>query len=91
MHYFPFKPADKIVASWTAIERVDEKNGCLYVVPGSHKGPLYQHTYPDVKKTNIQSTASACSVLVTGIQKKPLSWSSRIRSHEKGTGGYGQR
>lgn len=53
MHYFPFKPADKIVASWTAIERVDENNGCLYVVPGSHKGPLYQHTYPDGFKKSL--------------------------------------
>jgi len=75
MHYFPFKPADKIVASWTAIERVDENNGCLYVVPGSHKGPLYQHTYPDVKKTNIQTTLAVHVVLFTGVQKKPLSWS----------------
>lgn len=47
MHYFPFRPADKIVASWTAVERVDERNGCLYVIPGSHKGPLYEHTYPE--------------------------------------------
>ncbi|KAL1513036.1 hypothetical protein ABEB36_002518 [Hypothenemus hampei] len=53
LHYFPFRPADKIVASWTAIERVDENNGCLYVVPGSHKGPLYEHTYPDGFKKNM--------------------------------------
>ncbi|KAG5893746.1 hypothetical protein JTB14_001390 [Gonioctena quinquepunctata] len=47
LHYFPFRPAHKIVASWTAMERVDEKNGCLYVVPGSHKNsPLYEHVYP---------------------------------------------
>ncbi|XP_066257405.1 phytanoyl-CoA dioxygenase, peroxisomal-like [Euwallacea similis] len=53
MHYFPFQPSDKIVASWTALERVDENNGCLYVVPGSHKGPLYKHTYPDGFKKNL--------------------------------------
>ncbi|KAJ3665674.1 hypothetical protein Zmor_001160 [Zophobas morio] len=47
LHYFPFRPAERIAASWTAMERVDENNGCLYVVPGSHKGELYQHTYPD--------------------------------------------
>lgn len=47
MHYFPFRPPHKIVASWTAVEHVDENNGCLYVVPGSHKGPLYKHTYPE--------------------------------------------
>ncbi|XP_050292790.1 phytanoyl-CoA dioxygenase, peroxisomal-like isoform X2 [Anthonomus grandis grandis] len=47
LHYFPFRPADKIIASWTAMERVDESNGCLHVVPGSHRGPLYSHSYPD--------------------------------------------
>ncbi|KAJ8964872.1 hypothetical protein NQ314_004554 [Rhamnusium bicolor] len=46
LHYFPFRPADRIVASWTALERVDEQNGCLYVIPGSHKGSLYKHDYP---------------------------------------------
>jgi ectoine hydroxylase-related dioxygenase (phytanoyl-CoA dioxygenase family) len=30
------------------MERVDENNGCLYVVPGTHKGQLFEHTYPDV-------------------------------------------
>ncbi|KAJ8923995.1 hypothetical protein NQ315_006771 [Exocentrus adspersus] len=46
LHYFPFRPANKIVASWTALERVDERNGCLYVVPGSHESTLYKHEYP---------------------------------------------
>ncbi|CAG9837305.1 unnamed protein product [Diabrotica balteata] len=48
LHYFPFRPADKIVASWTAMQRVDENNGCLYVVPGSHiNNPLLPHGYPE--------------------------------------------
>ncbi|XP_022914030.1 phytanoyl-CoA dioxygenase, peroxisomal-like isoform X2 [Onthophagus taurus] len=47
LHYFPFRPADKICASWTAMERIDEKNGCLFAVPGSHKLELYAHVYPD--------------------------------------------
>lgn len=46
LHYFPFRPADKIVASWTAMERVNEDNGCLVVIPGSHKGNLLPHDYP---------------------------------------------
>ncbi|XP_057659407.1 phytanoyl-CoA dioxygenase, peroxisomal-like isoform X2 [Diorhabda carinulata] len=46
LHYFPFRPAHKIVGSWTAMQKVDESNGCLYVVPGSHKSPLYKHEYP---------------------------------------------
>lgn len=48
LHYFPFRPADRIAASWTAMERIDEENGCLFAVPGSHKaGKLYQHDYPE--------------------------------------------
>lgn len=53
LHYFPFRPAHKIVASWTAMEHIDENNGCLYIVPGSHKGPLYKHTYPEGLKVKM--------------------------------------
>jgi phytanoyl-CoA hydroxylase len=44
--YFPFRPADRIVASWTALERVTKENGCLVVVPGTHRGELRQHENP---------------------------------------------
>ncbi|XP_062578752.1 phytanoyl-CoA dioxygenase, peroxisomal-like isoform X2 [Saccostrea cucullata] len=47
LHYFPFRPADKICCSWTAMEVVNRENGCLVVLPGSHKGgKLLQHEYP---------------------------------------------
>merc|ERR1712166_347426 len=38
--YFPFRPSNRIVASWSALEIINEKNGCLYVIPGSHKSNL---------------------------------------------------
>ncbi len=41
--YFPFRPADRIVATWTAMERVNRENGCLAVIPGSHKNGLLEH------------------------------------------------
>lgn len=44
--YFPFRPADKIVCSWTAMEFVHRGNGCLVVFPGTHKGELLNHAYP---------------------------------------------
>jgi len=47
LHYFPFRPANKIVCAWTAVENITDKNGCLFVVPGSHKGKLEQHEYPE--------------------------------------------
>jgi len=47
LHYFPFRPADRIVCAWTAMERITPANGCLVVLPGTHKGVLLQHDYPD--------------------------------------------
>ncbi|KPJ20097.1 Phytanoyl-CoA dioxygenase, peroxisomal [Papilio machaon] len=45
--YFPFRPADMIVASWTAVDQVERDNGCLYVLPGSHRThTLVEHHYP---------------------------------------------
>jgi phytanoyl-CoA hydroxylase len=50
--YFPFRPADRIVASWTALERVTKENGCLVVIPGSHRGELLVHENPDWEDLN---------------------------------------
>ena len=47
LHYFPFRPADRIVCSWTAMEKVNRQNGCLVVLPGTHKGVLKPHFYPN--------------------------------------------
>ncbi|KAK1906484.1 Phytanoyl-CoA dioxygenase peroxisomal [Dissostichus eleginoides] len=47
LHYFPFRPADKIVCAWTAMEKVDRQNGCLVVLPGTHTGTLKEHDYPE--------------------------------------------
>ncbi len=50
--YFPFRPADRIVATWTALERVTKENGCLVTIPGSHKGELVPHENPDFEWLN---------------------------------------
>ncbi|XP_029676954.1 phytanoyl-CoA dioxygenase, peroxisomal-like [Formica exsecta] len=47
LYYLPIRPADHIVAAWTAMEPCDTENGCLYVAPGTHTMErLYQHSYP---------------------------------------------
>lgn len=46
LHYFPFRPADNICCAWTAMEWIHRGNGCLVVVPGTHKGELLPHEYP---------------------------------------------
>ena len=34
---------DTTVGTWTAIDAADRGNGCLYVIPGSHLGPVVEH------------------------------------------------
>lgn len=48
-YYFPYKPIEKMVSIWTALTEVTPDNGCLYVIPGSHKNPLFPHKYPHVR------------------------------------------
>ncbi len=31
------------IGTWTAIDAADRGNGCLYVIPGSHTGDIFQH------------------------------------------------
>lgn len=46
--YFPLRPVNKIVGAWTAMEEISADNGCLIVLPGTHKNQqLYRHDYPD--------------------------------------------
>ncbi|KAL6460018.1 hypothetical protein MHYP_G00317770 [Metynnis hypsauchen] len=47
LHYFPFRPSDRIVCAWTAMEKVNRQNGCLVVLPGTHKSTLQEHDYPE--------------------------------------------
>jgi phytanoyl-CoA hydroxylase len=45
--YFGFRPGDAVVGTWTALEPVTRTNGCLAVLPGSHRGELLKHEVPD--------------------------------------------
>ncbi|XP_077980215.1 phytanoyl-CoA dioxygenase, peroxisomal-like [Glandiceps talaboti] len=47
LYYFPFRPAERLVASWTAMEKIDTQNGCLAVLPGTHKERLREHVFPN--------------------------------------------
>lgn len=52
LRYFALRPADGIVASWTAIGPCTRENGCLAIIPGSHRGPLVKHGDPDWEQVN---------------------------------------
>lgn len=43
--YFPIEPK-ALVTCWTALDDVTCDNGCLWVIPGSHQGPLHDHRQP---------------------------------------------
>jgi len=32
---------DTLIGAWMALDRADEENGCLWVIPGSHAEPIY--------------------------------------------------
>ena len=44
--YFPFDPPRPIVGVWLAVTEATFENGCLHVVPGSHREPVHEHV-PD--------------------------------------------
>jgi len=53
LFYFPFRPADAIIASWTAINPCRADNGCLHAIPGSHKSELREHAEPGWEYVNL--------------------------------------
>jgi ectoine hydroxylase-related dioxygenase (phytanoyl-CoA dioxygenase family) len=75
VHYhqdFLFTPHtnDDIVTALLMLDDVDDTNGCLKVVPGSHKGPLYSLFEGDVftgrMTAEVTSNMKAKDVPVTG-------------------------
>ena len=52
LRYFALRPADGIVATWTAIQPCTRENGCLAIIPGSHRGELAEHDDPDWDQIN---------------------------------------
>ncbi len=43
--YFTIEPAS-LVTCWTALDDATIDNGCLWVIPGSHQGPILDHDQP---------------------------------------------
>ncbi len=41
--YFRLSPADQALTAWIALDDVDEGNGCLRYIAGSHKEPVLPH------------------------------------------------
>ena len=47
-YYFPFEPARPITGVWLAVTEATLANGCLHVLPGSHREPVHEHV-PDAR------------------------------------------
>jgi phytanoyl-CoA hydroxylase len=43
--YFTIEPMS-LVTCWIALDDVTVENGCMWVIPGSHRGELYDHSQP---------------------------------------------
>ncbi len=41
--YFMCDPGDETITAWIALDDVDESNGCLRYIDGSHRGPVLEH------------------------------------------------
>ncbi|XP_036084073.1 phytanoyl-CoA dioxygenase, peroxisomal isoform X2 [Rousettus aegyptiacus] len=73
LHYFPFRPSDYIVCAWTAMEHMDRNNGCLAVLPGTHKGTLKPHDYPQWEAISCHFAAASCHYIdVKGTTQEKL-------------------
>ena len=42
-YYFRFEPPRPIVGVWLAVTEATLANGCLHVLPGSHREPIHRH------------------------------------------------
>jgi ectoine hydroxylase-related dioxygenase (phytanoyl-CoA dioxygenase family) len=56
------------VAAWLALDRADETNGCMQVVPGTHNLPVLCHTHADTS----QSFTAEAVVLPPGMEPEPV-------------------
>ncbi len=52
LRYFRIRPAERIVGTWTALMPADRRNGCLAVLPGTHRGELLDHDLPEWEHVN---------------------------------------
>ena len=43
--YFRCDPGDHVVTAWIALDDVDEENGCLRYIDGSHRQPILPHEF----------------------------------------------
>ena len=67
--YFLCHPDDDVITAWIALDDVDESNGCLRYIEGSHLGPILNHEplpnegynkVPAVELIDLKKETAAC-------------------------------
>jgi phytanoyl-CoA hydroxylase len=66
--YFKCEPATQVITSWIALDDVDEGNGCLYYLKGSHKMPILPHEPVPGEPYNLTPPVA----LLKGLQAIPV-------------------
>ncbi|HTV74681.1 MAG TPA: phytanoyl-CoA dioxygenase family protein, partial [Candidatus Acidoferrales bacterium] len=51
--YFATEP-ETVTTLWFALERADRENGCLWVEPGGHRGPLRERLVVDAAGSHLE-------------------------------------
>ncbi|KXS14453.1 PhyH-domain-containing protein, partial [Gonapodya prolifera JEL478] len=74
MAYFPWTQGTRTIGAWTALAQVNTQNGCIVVIPGSHKRGLLDHTVPNwMQNAGFHSVAEVADVQnLNEIQKARL-------------------
>lgn len=55
--YFLCQPDDQVITAWIALDDVDETNGCLRYIDGSHLGPVLNHQLAEGSIHHLQPMA----------------------------------
>ncbi|MDQ1300722.1 MAG: Phytanoyl-CoA dioxygenase family protein [Chloroflexota bacterium] len=81
-YYIPTFP-DTLIGVWMALERADEENGCLWVIPGSHAEPIYptperhaqvhaEESFADLEQVeNVSMLDDSINTLIRVVRKYP--------------------
>ncbi len=67
--YFNFKPGTTVVGCWIALDEATPENGCMHIIPGSHReGPVIHFNRRDwqICDTNVQTKRQVMAPLKPG-------------------------
>ena len=79
--YFKCHPDDEVISAWIALDDVDEANGCLRYISGSHQLPILEHREVVGEKYNLMPEEA--NIDLTRESLAPASKGSVVLHHSK--------